>query len=331
MISLPSLSVALSLLFLLPVAFSNDSGLPSFSSSSSQVSNGKNARCEVGTLNVNVEAQNVKLVYDGPANQTILTATFNDLLAAGSTLGVTVQGGPSTVRDTYAINAQLCFPASANPDNVKTVQLLTHGGSLNSLYWDLQQNSYVDAATVAGYATLAYDRLGAGKSERPDPVQVVQASVEVEISHLLTQALRNGAIDGKHNFNRVIGTSHSSGNILTIGQAVKYPNDFDASVFSKALHNLLRIACADIFSTSLVVTGFTINGNYMPPTLAAGAYEPAAASGDPRFAGLPNGYYVQATPQSIQFLFFKFPNYDQKSLSSLKIPPPPRHKQSIIN
>ena len=129
---------------------------------------------------------------------------------------------------TYAINAKLCFPANVNPSEVDTVQLLTHGGSLNSLYWDLPENSYIDAAAAGGYATLAYDRLGAGQSDRPDPVQVVQAPLEIEISHLLTQALRDGSIDGKTKFKKVIATSHSSGNILTIGQSLKYPKDFDA-------------------------------------------------------------------------------------------------------
>lgn len=207
------------------ISFTNGATkLPSKTTSS----NGRKAKCEVGMIQVSAQAQNVNLRYDGPANQTILTQTFNEVLAAGSTIGTKVQGGPSMIRDTYGIYAKLCFPPDPKPENLKIVQLLTHGGSLNSQYWDLDENSYVDAAAAAGYATLSYDRLGAGKSQRPDPVQIVQAPMEVEIGHVLTQALRDGSIDGIHKFDRVISTSHSSGSILTIGQSVKYPEDFDA-------------------------------------------------------------------------------------------------------
>ena len=172
--------------------------------------------------------KNVKLNYDGSSNQTVLTQTFLDLLAAGSTTAAATVGGPNPIQGTFKINARLCFPVDTDPNQVDTVQLLTHGGSLNSLYWDLPEHSFIDAAGAAGYATFAYDRLGTGQSDRPDPVQIVQANAESELSHALTQALRDGSIDGKTKFKKVIGTAHSVGNNIIIGHTLRYPKDFDS-------------------------------------------------------------------------------------------------------
>ena len=60
---------------------------------------------------------------------------------------------------------QLCYRGSREP---ATVQLLMHGASYNHLYWDFPYGngyySYVDAATIAGYATFDIDRIGDGNS-----------------------------------------------------------------------------------------------------------------------------------------------------------------------
>lgn len=263
---------------------------------STEFSAGKHATCQLGELRVGVKTQNANLRSASALNETILTSTFNSLLDSSSSPDV--ESGSVDIDKTYRIFAKLCLPSHQDPAKVTTVLLLTHGGSLNSLYWDLPGSSFVDAAADAGYATLAYDRLGAGRSEHPDPIQDVQAAVQVEIVHQLTQALRDGNIDGKHKFKSVIGTAHSSGNILLIGQLLKYPKDTDAAI----------------------LTGFTINANAMSATLAANAAAdvPAAQIPDERFHSLAKGYYVQSTAQVVQFLYFYFPYYSQQGQSSLQ-------------
>ena len=82
-------------------------------------------------------------------------------------------------------------------------------------------SSYVDAAADAGYATFSYDRLGVGASDHPDPIEVVQASLEVEVAHALIQALRDGVIGG-NTFYKVVGIGHSLGSIQVKSSNVKH-------------------------------------------------------------------------------------------------------------
>lgn len=74
----------------------------------------------------------------------------------------------------------------------------THGVHYDSRYWDSEyqpeKHSYVDAALEAGYSTLTYDRLGVGRSDKPDAYTVVQAPLELEILRQLTLMARNGTL-----------------------------------------------------------------------------------------------------------------------------------------
>ena len=140
-------------------------------------------------------------------------------------------------------------------------------------------DSYIDAAAEAGYATFPYDRLGASKSDRPDPVAVVQGPLQVELAHAMVQAPRSGGIAG-HNIKSIVGTKHSVG---------KYPLDFDA----------------------LVLTVLTLNMQHTALTFTASACEIASTDPSPRINRLSNGYNLKGTPQSIQVVFFKVPNFDE--------------------
>ena len=254
-----------------------------------QSSAGGGAQCIVGFVKVNVQASNTKLNLDNPTSQAELTDTLLNIVKPGGTFTKDVVSGLKNVSGTCKIYSKLCLPRKANLSSLDTVQFLTHGGSLTSSYWDIAPgNSYVDAAANAGYATFSYDRLGSGRSDRPDPIQVVQGSLQVEIMHQLVQALRDGVIGG-HSFKTVVGVAHSLGSPLTVGQTRRYPKDFDA----------------------LVLTGTSVSTTAIAVSLAAPAYIPANT--DPRFANLPAGYILQVGPQAIQFLFFKYPYYDQES------------------
>ncbi len=149
-------------------------------------------------------------------------------------------------------------------------------------------SSYVDAAADAGYATFSYDRLGVGASDHPDPIEVVQASLEVEVAHALIQALRDGVIGG-NTFYKVVGIGHSLGSIQvkqlqreffwlsfdqrliyfiqSVGLAVRYPQDLDA----------------------MILQGFSINIQALGLTIADWSSAMACQNSPGRFGSLPGG------------------------------------------
>ena len=260
---------------------------------------GNSTTCVSGLIPVPVTATTVKLLVPEPANQTVATELIQELLQINSTIVARSNGGSNTIRETYNIDATLCLPKDpARAQSVKTVQVLTYGIGLDKSYWDIALGySYVSATAEAGYATLAYDRLGVGKSDHPDPIQVVQATVDVEILHGLVRLLRSGHVGPGH-FKNVIGVGHSFGSILQLAQTAKYPQDVDAAVLTSFTNKL----------TNLPYTNLANN--------------PAIANqNDPiRFHGLPNGYIVDDTPISVQLPFFRFPFYEQRSEFALYDP-----------
>lgn len=114
--------------------------------------------------------------------------------------------------------------------NYRQYRCLTYGIGLDKSYWNIAPgNSCVDAAAAAGYATLAYNRLAVGKSDHPDPLQVVQCPADIQNLHGLTQILRTGKI-GSQSFKYIIGVGQSYGSIVRLAQNAKYPKDVDAAV-----------------------------------------------------------------------------------------------------
>ena len=249
-------------------------------------------------LKLDVTSNNIKILLDQPVNQTIATENLVELLQTNSTLFSRVNGGRSTIKNTFDIYGKLCFPSNPGAAKaVSTVQFLTHGDTLDSSYWDIAPGySYFDAAVAAGYATFSYDRIGVGKSEHPDPLQVVQGPLQVEIAHALIVRLRQAQICS-YNFKSVIGVGHSAGSTVTQGVTTKYPQDFDAIILT---------------STSTSVA-------YVNTALAS--YDLTIANLDPsrKFASLPNGYLVQPNTQSIQFSNFRWPNFNPTSASPFPI------------
>lgn len=169
----------------------------------------------------------------------------------------------------------------------------TDGVGFDKSYWDFYsaQYSYQDAAAQAGYTTFSYDRLGVGLSDHPDPIQVVQAPLEIEIAHQLTQMLRAGSIS-KTTFKNVIAVGHSLGSIITNGVTAAYPKDFDA----------------------IVLTGFSIDAAGQPNFFSALDVVIARENQPWRFPTLPNGYIIVQSQVGNQFAFFRLPNFDNNVL-----------------
>ena len=138
--------------------------------------------------------------------------------------------GPHQVSGNYGIYSQLCFPKSTGKISDTTIQFLIHGAGADRTYWDFAPGySYVDYAAEQGYTTFIYDHIVLGLSDHPDPIQVLQTELNVEVDHELIQHLRAGSIAGQA-FKNVVGIGHSFGSIQTHAVNVQYPTDLDAAV-----------------------------------------------------------------------------------------------------
>ena len=203
---------------------------------------GKQAVCMNGIISVSASATITVLNLVEPARQFNASRIVQELFQIGSTIGQQAQGGDRLVEGTFGIGGTLCFPLDPLKFKaVQTLEILTHGVGLEKSYWDIAPgNSYADAAAATGYATFAYDRLDVGQSDHPDPIQVVQAFLEVEILHSLVQTFRTGTVGGRE-YKNIVGVGHSFGSILQVGVNVNYPEDFDAAIltaFTSTLSNL---------------------------------------------------------------------------------------------
>lgn len=224
------------------------------------------AICITGDVPVTISTQGVQLNLPEPANQTATTEIIVELLQANATLPMQVMGGKSSIAGTFSINAELCYPKDASL-NSSFIEILTHGVGFDKSYWNFAPGySYVDAAAKAGHATLAYDRLGVGLSDHPDPINVVQAMPEIGIVHELTAMLRAGSL-ASTKFASVVGVGHSLGSIITLGQTSLHPKDLDAAV----------------------LTGFATAESGITAFMSALNLAIAAQNQPERFGSLPNG------------------------------------------
>ncbi|KAI0420094.1 hypothetical protein F5X98DRAFT_383732 [Xylaria grammica] len=164
-------------------------------------STGGGSTCISGSITVSINTPGTKLLYKAPQDQMAVTESFVELFQVNSTFGAdAAAGGSSVISGEYSIFVKLCLPSDPSRlDEIKTVQLLTHGATLDHTYWDISPNySYIDVASAAGYATLSYDQLGVVNSDHPDPIQAVQATSQVAVVHELVGLLRNGKLGGYH-------------------------------------------------------------------------------------------------------------------------------------
>jgi len=246
------------------------------------------ATCVQGNIPVSTSAMNYELKYTGPANQSVLTETLVEFLQQDATLPTNTLGPKTNVSGTYNINSQICWPATG-AINASLVQFLTHGVGFDKSYWNFFSNdySYADRAALAGYTTFFYDRLGVGQSDHPDPIQVVQAPLEINIAHGLIEMLRCGSISSTK-FEHVIGVGHSLGSELTNALTAQYPKDLDAAV----------------------LTGFSVESSGFPSFFSGLNLALANQNQPQRFTNLPNGYAVSDSLISNQFGFLRLPNFD---------------------
>jgi hypothetical protein len=252
---------------------------------------GGHATCISGTIDVNASAMNLRLKAKLPANSSAVTELVLEIFQINSTAAEQHGGPPTQVSGTFGIYSELCFPNGKI--NTTTIQLLTHGIGCDRSYWNIAPDySYVDYAAEQGYTTVFFDRLGTGLSDHPDPIQVVQLPLQVEIVHEFVRLLRSGAISG-NTFEHVIGVGHSYGSIQTQMVTVAYPDDFNA----------------------VVLTGFTTSGSGMPISFTSQDLAVASEAVPLRFGSLSNGYMSSSLVAGTQALFFRAPQFDAALLN----------------
>ncbi|APA10419.1 hypothetical protein SS1G_07093 [Sclerotinia sclerotiorum 1980 UF-70] len=292
-------AIAASLIVLPSVHCSSNVNLlvSEWSNSTVQHSQGGNALCLSGKVPVPVIATTTNLLLPELASQTEITQIFQELLQSHSNIINTTYGGTSRINSTFKVDATYCVPSYEETNfsvmtnsSAKTIQILTHGMGLDKSYWDILPGySYVDAAAAAGYATLSYNRLGVGGSDHPDPLQIVQATVDVEIQHGLTLLVRQGYFNKI--FENVIGVGHSYGSIIQLAQNAKYPNDVNGTV----------------------LTGFVNDVASLSYTIAANNPAVAAINNSTLWGNLPYGYVVHDTAISMQLPFFRVPYFPEST------------------
>lgn len=172
---------------------------------------------------------------------------------------------------------------------------MTHGLAFDRNYWDVQplnnQNySYVEQALERGYSTFAYDRLGTGEAlggatAQNDPVNDIQAWLEVSVLRALTNLVRTGGLPGiAHKYAKVVHVGHSFGSGLTFGLTAQGGGGGDS------------------ISDGIALTGFTKTTTYSLYFLHTAGF--VAANTIPAFARFPDGYVVPGTPTGLQLAFF---------------------------
>lgn len=177
---------------------------------------------------------------------------------------VTLSAGSAV---TYHMAGWLC--ADGSPRG-RTVEVLIPGLTYGASYWnfplDPERYSYVRAATAAGFATLAIDRLGEGASDYP-PATDVTATTESYALHQIVTALHAGRI-GHAAFGKVVLVGHSYGSDLALREAAAY---------------------ADV--SGVISTGWLTTGNLAGHLRVRDSYDTSAAQ-DAKFASasLPAGY-----------------------------------------
>ncbi|WWD16467.1 hypothetical protein CI109_100893 [Kwoniella shandongensis] len=258
-----------------------------------------NANCK--TFYADIEAQTdsnldlASVIGPPPASQQALVQATIDQFAAGSTVMADIANASKIdVEGIYSLWFEYCEPKEGKPKGI----FQTHHGLVgNAGYWNVlldgkTDNSFAESAAAAGWATLSYDRLGVGRSAKPDGTNVVQIALETAQSIVIAEKLREGSLDSVGSFETVVGVGHSYGSALLSGVASVAPDTFDA----------------------LILTGFTANSTTGPLGLFAFQSTIASVAYPDRFSADANDYVITPSVSNDQLGFFHYPNYTQSAL-----------------
>lgn len=246
--------------------------------------------CQNITIPVTISARNAVFNIAAPQTNIAVTDFILQLSQQSSNYSDAVLTGYATVSGTYDLAATYCAPKKGAG---KTLQILTHGIGFDRSYWDLPLNnynySYVETAVDEyGFSTLSYDRLGIGSSKHGEPVNEIQAQLEIAALTAVTKLARAQKIPGvKASFKKVVHVGHSFGAIQSFALARNEPK----------------------LSDGLILMGIGMNGTFFPFYELAGNFVsatsvPASAS---KYVA---GYLVAGNPSAFQTNFFAPGQFD---------------------
>jgi pimeloyl-ACP methyl ester carboxylesterase len=255
--------------------------------------------CTNLTVPVDLSARNGVFNIKAPQNNIEVTNFILDNTQQGANYSKALLEDYKTVSGHYELAATYCVPGDGHSaEKPKTLQILTHGIGFDRSYWnvpfDAGNYSYSAVATDKyGYATLAWDRLGIAMSSHGDPVQEIQASLEIDALRALTEGVRDGCVDGiDEHFEKIVHAGHSFGSTLTYGLTAKYPT----------------------ISDGIALTGFSQNGSFVAFFMLGGNFidvknNPTLA---PEYA---HGYLASADASAVQTNFFSPGMFDPNILA----------------
>lgn len=245
-----------------------------------------------------------------PAGAHASSTTAGDAgrVCRASTVPVSTASAPVVPGDSFApvteLTDQQIFVRFCQPKTKPsaTVQVLIHGITYDHRYWNIadpdgtQRYSWEAAAAKAGYATLAIDRLGAGRSAHPPSFQV-DINSNAAVVRALVHALRVGEIAAPPKspaVRRVVLVGHSYGSITSWFAASGNP-EVDAVLLTGATHNVRELES---------------------PVVVASPLYPAVA--DPAFAdsGLDPGYLVDRPGTRYGHFYAPDTNVDPRVLTA---------------
>ena len=169
---------------------------------------------------------------------------------------------------------------------------MTHGIGFDRTYWDLPFHnynySYVNVAVDQyGYSTFSWDRLGIGMSDHGEPVNEIQALLEVDALRDLTEQIAGGEISGlPSSFDIITHGGHSFGSQHTYALTAMYPD----------------------ISDCITLTGFSQNGSFAGLFLLGSNF--IQANTVPALSDYPDGYLAAGDIQAVQYDFFSPGQFD---------------------
>lgn len=251
-------------------------------------------RCTNLTIPIHASAIQGLFNLDAPASNIEVTNFILNLGQQGGNYTQDVLERYTTVSGDYDIAATYCQPDSG-PSSV--LQILTHGIGFDRSYWDVPFNNYnysyvAEAVDHYGYSTFTWDRLGIGMSSLGDPVQEIQAYLEVDALKELTLAIKAGKVDGIPNcFEKYTHAGHSFGAQHTYLLTAKYPD----------------------ISDGITLQGFSQNGTFLPFFLYGGNF--IQANTVDALSKYPDGYMAAGNPSAVQTNFFSPGYFDPEILT----------------
>lgn len=253
-------------------------------------------KCQNITIPVSISARNGVFNVAVPQNNIDVTNLMLNMAKQESNYTAAVLTGYATVSGAYDLATTFCEPDMGAG---KVLQILTHGVGFDRGYWDIPLNnynySYVETAVDQyGFTTLSWDRLGIGMSEHGEPVNEIQAFLEIAALKAVTRLARTQKLPGVaqgRRFDKIVHVGHSFGSIQSYALARDEPS----------------------LSDGLILTGFSANGTFLPFFQLGGNFVsvtsvPAAAS---QYVA---GYLAAGNPSAVQTNFFAPGAFDPAAL-----------------